>query len=186
MSNQEVDLNENKKNQKSKIFSDFILPIIIGLLIVFILRYFVFGLYYVPSGSMIPTLEVNDHVVVTYHTNDLKRGDIVVFTYPVEYKETGKKINYVKRLIGLPKDKLEIKDNKVYVNDVVLEETYLASDTNMPNFGPINLGENEYFMMGDNRNHSNDSRYWGIVPEELLIGKAQVIYWPLSRVRLLG
>lgn len=174
-----------KEEKKGTFFSEYVVPVAIGLLIVVFLRSFIFGLFYVPSGSMIPTLEVNDHVVVTkftYHISKPKRGDIVVFNYPVALKESGEKIKYVKRLIGLPGEKIEIKNNQLYINDELIDEPYVASDTAMPDFSPIVLNDKEYFMMGDNRNHSNDSRYWGSVEEDLLVGKAQMIYWPLNRI----
>lgn len=174
-----------KQKKKESFFSDFFVPVIIGLLIVVVLRTLIFGLFYVPSGSMIPTLQINDHVVVTkftYHITKPQRGDIVVFNYPVALKETGEKVRYVKRLIGLPGDKIEIKEKHLYINDQLVDEPYISSDSDMADFSPLVLGEKEYFMMGDNRNHSNDSRYWGTVEEDLLIGKAQMIYWPLNRL----
>lgn len=177
------------KEKKSSFLKDFILPLIIGLIIVYLLRVFVFGLYYVPSGSMIPHLEINDHVFATkfsYQLHDPKRYDVIVFDYPVEYKENGKEVRYVKRLIGLPNETVEIKNNEIYINGKVIEDSFRANDTDMSDFGPVTVGENEFFMMGDNRNHSNDSRIWGTVPRELLIGKVQLIYWPINRIGLMN
>lgn len=182
---EEILESKNDVKKKDNFFSEYVLPILIGLLIVVLLRSFVFGLFYVPSGSMLPTLQINDHVVVTkftYQFSAPKRGDIVVFDYPVALAETGEKVKYVKRLIGLPGEKIEIKEGKLFVNDNLIDEPYLASDSDMSDFSPTLLGEKEYFMMGDNRNHSNDSRYWGTVDEALLVGKVQFIYWPLNRI----
>ena len=102
---------------------------------------------------------------------------IVVFKYPLEPNK-----DYVKRLIGLPGDKVQIKDIKLYVNDDLIKEPYLPEDLEFEDFGPIEVPDDGYFMMGDNRNNSSDSRVWGFVEEDLVIGKAQAIYWPLSRM----
>ena len=134
---------------------------------------------------MIPHLEINDHVFATkfsYQLHDPERYDVIVFDYPVEYKENGKEVRYVKRLIGLPNETVEIKNNEIYINGKLIEDSFRASDTNMTDFGPVTIGDDEFFMMGDNRNHSNDSRIWGTVPRELLIGKVQMIYWPFNRI----
>lgn len=174
----------SQNSEKTSLFKDIVLPIVIALLAVLLLRTFVIGMYYVPSGSMIPTLELKDHVVVTkftYQMHKPERGDIIVFKYPPN-EELGKdEVDYVKRLIGLPGETLEIRNNTVYIDGAPLTENYLNADTAMPDFGPVQIPEGNYFAMGDNRNNSSDSRTWGCVPQEDLIGKAQVIYWPLGR-----
>ncbi len=173
------------KEKTTNFIKDIVLPIIIALVIVVILRHFVIGMYFVPSGSMIPTLQLNDHVVVTkfsYQLNEPERGDIIVFKYPPNEEQGLKEVFYVKRLIGLPGEKLEIKDNTVYINDKPIKETYLNTGTDMPDYGPITIPEESYFAMGDNRNHSSDSRIWGYVPKHDLVGKAQIIYWPFNRI----
>ncbi|MDO4281531.1 MAG: signal peptidase I [Peptococcaceae bacterium] len=178
-------LSEKETGRVMGVFKDYILPVVIALAIVIVLRMFVLGMYYVPSGSMIPTLQINDKVVVTklsYKMHEPERGDVVVFKYPPNEEQGLPEKDYVKRLIGLPGEKLEIKNNTVYINDMPVEEPYVNSNTNMPDYGPITIPEGEYFMMGDNRNDSSDSRVWGFVPEEYLIGKAQLIYWPLAHV----
>lgn len=178
-------LSESEDKQKTSIFKDYILPVIIALAIVVVIRTFLLGMFYVPSGSMIPTLQLDDHVVVTklsYKMHEPERGDVVVFKYPPNEEQDLKEVDYVKRLIGLPGETLEIKNNTVYINGNPLVENYLNSDTNMPDYGPVTIPENQYFMMGDNRNKSSDSRVWGFVPEEYLIGKAQFIYWPFSHI----
>lgn len=179
--------NENvlPQEKKNSFLKEFIIPLVIGLIVVYLLRFFIFGLYYVPSGSMIPNLEINDHVFATkfsYQIHDPERYDVIVFNYPIEYKENKKEVRYVKRLMGLPNETIEIRNNKIYINGKVIDDPFRASDTDMSDFGPITIGENEFFMMGDNRNHSNDSRFWGTVPRDLLIGKVQMIYWPISRI----
>lgn len=178
-------MSESEETTKTSIFKDYILPVIIALGIVVVLRTFFVGMFYVPSESMVPTLEINDHVVVTklsYKMHEPQRGDVVVFKYPPNEEQGLKEVDYVKRLIGLPGETLEIKDNTVFINGKPLKEPYLNVDTNMPDYGPITVPEAQYFMMGDNRNYSSDSRVWGYVPEEYLIGKAQFIYWPFAHI----
>lgn len=178
-------MSESEETTKTSIFKDYILPVIIALGIVVVLRTFFVGMFYVPSESMVPTLEINDHVVVTklsYKMHEPQRGDVVVFKYPPNEEQGLKEVDYVKRLIGLPGETLEIKDNTVFINGKPLKEPYLNVDTNMPDYGPITVPEAQYFMMGDNRNNSSDSRVWGYVPEEYLIGKAQFIYWPFAHI----
>ena len=178
-------MSEPEVNEKASILKDYILPVIIALAIVVAIRPFLLGMFYVPSESMVPTLEVNDHVVVTklsYKMHEPERGDVVVFKYPINEEQGLKEVDYVKRLIGLPGETLEIKDNTVYINETPLKESYLNAGTDMPNYGPITIPEGMYFMMGDNRNNSSDSREWGFVSEEYLIGKAQFIYWPFAHI----
>lgn len=174
------------KSEESKFmnyFKNYILPVFIALAIVVVIRTFILGMYYVPSGSMIPTLEINDHVVVTklsYKMHEPERGDVIVFKYPVNEEQGLEEVDYVKRLMGLPGETLEIKSNTLYINGTPIEENYLNIDTNMADYGPVTIPEGNYFAMGDNRNNSSDSRVWGFVPEDCLIGKAQLIYWPFS------
>ena len=178
-------MSEQDEKKKPNYFKEYLLPIIIALAIVVVLRMFVIGMYYVPSGSMIPTLQINDKVIATkfsYQLHEPERGDVVVFKYPVNEEQGLDTVIYVKRLIGLPGETLEIKNNTVYINGTPLEEDYVNSNTNMPDFGPVTIPEGEYFMMGDNRNDSSDSRIWDTVKEEYLVAKAQFIYWPFDHM----
>lgn len=178
-------LSEQEEKKKTSYFKDYLLPVIIALAIVVVLRMFVIGMYYVPSGSMIPTLEINDRVVATkftYQIGEPERGDVVVFKYPVNEEQGIETVIYVKRCIGLPGETLEIKNNTVFIDGTPLVEDYLNTGTSMPDFGPVTIPEGEYFMMGDNRNDSSDSRVWGTVKDEYLVAKAQFIYWPFSHM----
>lgn len=173
------------ENKAVSYLKDYVIPVVVALAIVLVLRTFIVGMYYVPSGSMIPTLQLNDHVVVTklsYKMHEPERGDVIVFKYPPNEEQDLPEKDYVKRLIGLPGETLEIKNNTVYIDGVALDEPYVNSDTAMPDYGPITIPEGNYFAMGDNRNNSSDSRVWGFVPEEYLIGKAQCIYWPMQHI----
>lgn len=117
---------------------------------------------------------------VTYYLNDPKRGDVVVFKPPVSDDE------FIKRVIALPGEKVALKEGKVYVNDKLLKEPYLADDlytygsTYLDDGDEAVVPEGSYFVLGDNRPHSSDSRAWGPVKKEVLTGRAWVVYWPAS------
>ncbi|MDK2822149.1 MAG: signal peptidase [Clostridia bacterium] len=161
-------------------FKELLESVIIAIILALIIRTFLFQFFWIPSRSMEPTLLINDRIIVTrfsYWFNEPQRGDVVVFKYPLDPKK-----DYVKRLIGLPGEKIQIINSKLYINDILVEESYLPEGLKFGDFGPIQVPEGNYFMMGDNRNNSSDSRVWGFVEEDLLIGKAQFIYWPLGRM----
>ena len=129
----------------------------------------------VESISMQPNLYAGDFVIVNklaYKLGVPRRGDIIVFRYPPDPTQTP----YIKRVIGLPGDKIHIADGQVYVNNELLIEPYLKVTTSRG--GDWTIPANSLFVMGDNRNNSSDSRSWGMVPMENVIGKALVIYWP--------
>jgi signal peptidase I len=136
----------------------------------------------VDSFSMEPTLQKGNFVIVNkiaYQLGSPGRGDIVVFRYPPNPSE-----QYIKRIIGLPGEQVNINGGQVYINGEILIEPYL-SDSTMRG-GEWQVPAESYFVLGDNRNNSSDSRVWGMVPEENLIGKAMVIYWPPDRWGVLG
>jgi signal peptidase I len=141
--------------------------------------------YLIPSGSMKPTLEVSDRLFVdtiSYHLINPHRGDIVVFTPPeAVVKQENSRDPYVKRVIGLPGEKVEIKNGQVYINDWSLSENYIA---NKPDYtwGPKIVPLNSYLVLGDNRNYSYDSHLWGFVERDRIIGRAVVRFWPLNRI----
>lgn len=139
---------------------------------------------YIPSESMLPTLEIDDRLIIekiTYHFREPKRGDVVVFSPTDALKEQNYKEAFIKRVIGVPGDIVEVKNGDVYVNDQLLEEKYIL---NAPNYkyGPTQVPEGEYLVLGDNRNNSYDSHYWGFVPSKNVIGRAAVRFWPLNRL----
>ena len=175
-----------------------------------IIRFFVGEIRWIPSGSMRPTLIEGDRIFIErfsrFYTTP-KRGDIMVFYPPfvqldktpigVFKRLTGffcKDIAFIKRVVGTPGDKLEIKQNSrgryfVYINDKALEEDYILSDfdsipcsENMY-CGPMIIPDGNYFMMGDNRGNSQDSRFWGLLPEDRFVGKAIFLFWPINRIK---
>ncbi|MDP8966596.1 MAG: signal peptidase I [Cyanobacteriota bacterium] len=148
------------------------------------IRNFVAEARYIPSGSMLPTLQINDRLIIdkiSYNFRNPDRGDIVVFSPTDALKAQKFKDAFIKRLIGLPGDKVEVKGGRVYVNDQPLKENYIEEKPNY-DFGPVRVPLNQYLVLGDNRNNSYDSHYWGFVPRDRIIGRAVVRFWPLNRV----
>lgn len=128
----------------------------------------------VDGFSMRPTLEDGEFLLVnklSYFFGDVKRGDIIVFHFPLNPKE-----ELIKRVIGLPGDHIVVQNNQVFVNDQLLNEPYIAQAPLY--YGDWVVAEDHLFVLGDNRNNSNDSKDWGMLPEENVVGKAVLIYWP--------
>lgn len=183
--------------RKKGIIREYAEAIFIALLLALFIRTFIVQAFKIPSGSMEPTLMIGDHILVNKFIYGIKipfirktilpikkpeRGDVIVFIFP---KDESK--DFIKRVIGLPGDTIEIKNRKIYINGKLFHDKYGYYDENpggslyqMDNFGPTVVPEGHYFVMGDNRNHSYDSRYWGFVPEENIKGKAFIVYfsWP--------
>lgn len=157
--------------------------VVIAVILAVIIRVFLFQFFVIPSGSMKPTLTNGDMIAankIIYRFSEPKRGDIVVFKYPLNPDR-----DFVKRLIGLPGEKVLIKNNNLYIDGKISAEPYLPKGLKFGDFGPFTVPKDKYFMMGDNRNNSSDSRVWGGMPKENVIGKASIIYWPINRVRIL-
>jgi len=162
----------------------------IAFIIAMVLRTFVVQAFKIPSGSMRPTLVEGDRIFANkfiYRFNDPKRGDIVIFKYPEDPKK-----DFVKRLVGLPGDIVEIKDGRLVVNGGVLDEPSVFRENRYYNKGEygepgraIEVPEGSYYMLGDNSMNSRDSRYWGFVKRKMILGRAIVIWWPPSRLRML-
>lgn len=157
----------------------------VGLSIILALgiRTFVAEARYIPSGSMLPTLEINDRLIIDklgYRFTEPERGDVVVFN-PTEELSQQYKDAFIKRIIGLPGETLEVRDGQVFVNGEPIEENYIAEEPQY-NWGPETIPEDNYLVLGDNRNNSYDSHYWGFVPREKIIGRAIVRFWPLGRM----
>ena len=148
------------------------------------IRTFIAEARYIPSESMLPTLEVNDRLIVEkvgYHFNSPKRGDVVVFAPTDALREQQFKDAFIKRVIGLPGDIVEVREGTVFINDAPLPESYIYEPPDY-DYGPAVVPEESYLVLGDNRNNSYDSHYWGFVPRDRIIGKALVRFWPPTRI----
>ena len=184
--------------------------IVFVVVMVIIIRFFIGEIRWIPSASMRPTLIEGDRIVVERFSRFYKtpkRGDIMVFYPPFEKLKntpwkvfsrlTGffcKDIAYIKRVVGMPGDKIEIKEapdgaHVVYINDKPFDEPYIKSKYDYIKCnekmycGPFVVPEGQYFMMGDNRGNSQDSRFWGFLPKDRFIGKAVFLFWPPSRMK---
>lgn len=160
--------------------------IVIAFVLAMLLRAFVVEARVIPSGSMIPTIVENDRVLVCkyiYHFKEPQRGDIVVFKPPQELLAEN---DYIKRVIGLPGDKVEMKNQKVYINDQALKEPYIKEPINY-DWGPGVVPAGKILVLGDNRNNSLDSHKWNTpwLDRKSIKGKAFATYWPIGHMKLL-
>jgi signal peptidase I len=165
-----------------KILREIGIIVAIAVAIFVLLRSTVQG-YTVQYSCMLPSIENGDWIMVnkaSYHFSDPERGDVVVFKPP---EELHSRYPFIKRVIGLPGETVEIKDGTVFINDTQIEEPYVFPEPaqRYKNFGPEKIPDGQYFVLGDNRNNSNDSRSWGPVLRDDIIGKAWFTYWPLNK-----
>lgn len=170
-----------KNNPKKYYLVDWTETILVALIFALIIRQYVIQTSVVPSGSMIPTIEIGDRLFVSkydFKFRNPERGEIIVFKSP---DKDGK--DFVKRCVGLPGEKVELKDGIVFINDQALIFPNVNIQRDHFNYGPVIIPANNYFMLGDNRPYSRDSRFWGFVPHEDLVGKALFTFYPLSRMR---
>ncbi len=160
--------------------------LIIALIIVIPIRTFLFQPFIVKGSSMEPNYRSGDYLIIdelSYRLRDPQRGEVIVFEYPLD--PTSK---YIKRIIGLPGETIEIRDGKIFIkkdeNEFVVDENIYLSESDLEkwtinnNKDPITLKENEYFVMGDNRNYSSDSRRWGVLPRENIVGRMMFRFSP--------
>jgi signal peptidase I len=163
-----------------KIFREVAITVLIALAVFAVLRLTVQS-YTVVMSSMEPNFYQGDCIMVNkvcYHSSGPQRGDVVVFDPPFDSAHP-----YIKRVIGLPDDTVEIRDGQVFINGIPLEEEYVMAPPDYT-MSPIEVTENEYFVLGDNRNNSNDSHTGWMVPRDNIIGRAWFVYWPPSRWRV--
>ncbi|MCK9231261.1 MAG: signal peptidase I [Syntrophales bacterium] len=185
--------------EKSKI-QEYVEAIILAILIAFFIRTFVIQAFKIPSGSMKPTLLIGDHILVNNFIygvkvpylrstilpfREPKRGDIVVFIYPEDRSK-----DFIKRVVGVAGDTLEIRNKKIFLNGLPYDDKHgvYVDDFIIPgaiqprdNFAPVTVPKESLFVMGDNRDQSYDSRFWGFVEQKDVMGKAMVIYWSWNR-----
>ena len=158
-----------------------------ALILTFLLRTYVVEARQIPSGSMLPTLEIGDRLLVdkvVFKFRGLERKDIIVFAPPPEARSEAVNNDLIKRIVGLPGDTVEVRDRQVLVNGKPLDEPYIAEEPNYT-YGPVTVPEGSLFMMGDNRNNSFDSHAWGFLPKENVKGRAFFRFWPPGRLGLI-
>jgi len=184
-----------QSDQKSRV-REYVEAFVIAIVLALFVRTFVVQAFKIPSGSMIPTLLIGDHILVNKFVYGIKlpftnttvipisrpdRDDIIVFKYPQDETK-----DFIKRVIGLPGDRVEVRHRQVYINDQPLTEPYAVHQDGVTSemevrprdeFGPVTVPTDSYFVMGDNRDHSLDSRFWGFVKAEKIKGRAFLIYW---------
>lgn len=182
--------------RNKSVFREYFEAICIAILLALFIRTFVVQAFKIPSGSMLPTLLIGDHLLVNKFIYGIrvpftgkilvplkkpKHGDVVVFRFPKD-----RSIDYIKRVIGTPGDTVEIKDKKIFINDKPVSDSHghvssgsilNAKASPRDNFGPVLVPEDRIFVMGDNRDNSYDSRFWGFVDQRDVLGKAFILYW---------
>jgi signal peptidase I len=187
---------KDEKIRKKSTIREYAESIIMALVLALVIRTFVIQAFKIPSGSMEPTLEIGDHLLVNKFIYGIKipftsinlfpwespqRGDVIVFIYPLDPDK-----DFIKRVIGVGGDTVRIANKKLYINGVEApdphafysKDTILLGDMQkLDNFGPVTVPQGSLFVMGDNRDRSFDSRFWGFVPLKDVLGKAFAIYW---------
>lgn len=182
--------------QSKSVIREYVEAIVIAILLALCIRTFVVQAFKIPSGSMLPTLQIGDHLLVNKFIYGLKipfngkvllpwktpvRGDVVVFRFPKD-----RDVDYIKRVIGVAGDKVEIIQKKLMINDaeVVDLHAHFTSPADLgsaasprDNFGPVVVPSGKIFVMGDNRDNSYDSRFWGFVDQTDILGRAFILYW---------
>jgi signal peptidase I len=182
--------------RKKSVFREYAEAIILAIILALFIRTFAVQAFKIPSGSMLPTLKIGDHILVVKSiygvrlpfsnkviipVKEPKRDDVIVFIYPVDPDK-----DFIKRVVAIPGDKVEIRDKKLYINDKPAPDEHGYYDDPELNpvtlkprdeFGPVVVPPHKVFVMGDNRDHSFDSRFWGFVDLEAIKGKAFMIYW---------
>jgi signal peptidase I len=199
-----------EKESAGQFFKELPVLMVVALGIAILVKAFVVQAFFIPSGSMEDTLQINDRVLVskfTYKISDPKYPNVVVFESPladrVPEPDPGllqrvmddvmqglglksSEQDFIKRVIATAGQTVQVKNGAVYVDDQKLDEPYLKDQTPMQDYGPTTVGADKVFVMGDNRSNSEDSRVFGPIPESSIIGKAFVLIWPLDRFHWLG
>lgn len=162
---------------------EIVVPLMLAIVLALFIQATIAKPYEIPTGSMIPTIQPQERVLANrfiYHLRDVRRGDIVVFMPPAQL---GSDVPFVKRVVGLPGDSVEVQGGEVLING----RPFDVPDASAPRYayGPEVVPEGQLFVLGDNRNNSVDSHEWGFLSEESVLGEVFMTYWPLKRLRLL-
>jgi len=189
----------SRSSSRKRWLREGVIIVLVAVLAAVLLREFVVQTFYIPSGSMEPTLQVGDRIVVnklSYELHGVDRGDIVVFSRPPQENCGGPEVNdLVKRVIGMPGDLVSVSGGYVYVDGRRLAESWLPTSeqgTTSPGPSgtpysldrPFRVPSGDYFVLGDNRGDSCDSRWWGPIPRSLIVGKVDLRVWPISAIHL--
>lgn len=185
-----------REGRSKSVFREYFEAICIAVLLALFIRTFVVQAFKIPSGSMLPTLLIGDHLLVNKFIYGIRvpftgkllipidepeRGDVVVFRFPKD-----RSVDYIKRVIGKPGDTVEVREKKVYINGEPIDDPHAhistpsvlnASASPRDNFGPVLVPDDRIFVMGDNRDNSYDSRFWGFVDQQDILGMAFILYW---------
>jgi len=175
------DLKKDIKKRKKSMLRELLETVISAGIIAFIIITFIGQVTVVRGASMEPTLHDRERLIankISYRFESPERGEIIIFRPPLEIKR-----NYIKRIIGVPGDKVEIANGEIFLNDERLEESYVKNGSH-ENMSPTIVPGNSFFVLGDNRPNSSDSRYWGFVPRKNVVGRAWLVFWPLNRIRM--
>lgn len=174
------------KTKKENIFREVLKFSLIAIIIVAPIRIFIAQPFIVSGASMEPTFHNGEYLIVdqlSYHFKNPKRGDVIIFKYPNDPS-----VFFIKRIVGIPGETIEMQNGKTFIKNETLpggfrvEEPYIKEETN--DTFAITLGENEYFVMGDNRMHSSDSRVWGPLKQKFIIGKPFVRLLPITKIKI--
>ena len=181
---------------KKSLVREYVEAIGIAILLALFIRTFVIQAFKIPSGSMLPTLKIGDHLLVSKFSYGVRlpftgsllvpwkspeRGDVIVFKFPKD-----RSVDYIKRVVGLPGDTVTLKDKRLYINGEVMADPHAHFTSSLimdakagprDNFGPVTVPEDSVFVMGDNRDNSYDGRFWGFVDQRDILGKAIILYW---------
>lgn len=186
---------------KKSVLREYFEAIVLAVILALFFRTFVIEAFKIPSSSMEDNLLIGDHILVNKFVyapiqfswekkllpiDDVKRGDVIVFKFPEEPSR-----NFIKRVIGLGGETVEIRNKQVYINGKPIPEPYKFHKAEFfgltaENFGPVKVPEGYYFVLGDNRDNSKDSRAWGFVPKDYIKGRAFIIYWSFEGPQNLG
>jgi signal peptidase I len=168
--------------KRSHLVREIIETIVLTLLIFLVIR-FVIQSYHVEGASMLPRLHTDEYVLVnkvSYLFHAPERGDVIVFHYPLDTTQ-----DYIKRVIGLPGDTVKVDATRVWVDGVLLNEPYIQAASNPIPPQSWKVPPDQYFVLGDDRPNSSDSRYWGYVPKDYIVGNAVLVYWPTSNWQII-